>query len=383
MIRVLHLSHTNIEQDGRILKEMSALEDAGDYDLHAIGIRSEVGSSRSNKLPRAEIRLLAIRSMRARWMPAFIRHPVNLLEVTIRFWWNGRRCRPSVVHCHDATALPAAILIKATTGARLVYDAHELESRKNGQSKAHSILTYACERMAWPFVDHFISVSGSILAWYERTLGHKPMTLVLNSPERSGEVAAGNRDQRFRRMFSIPEDRLVFVYVGVLGPGRGVDIVLSAFSSEQVQSHVVFLGYGDLRGRILEVASEAPNVHLHDPVAHEEVVPLLRGADIGLCIIENVSLSDYYCLPNKLFEYAFAGLPVLASRFPELEIAIEKYRLGRCTGVDAESVVTAVIEMERHRPLPSPVDLTDLSWQEQAANLVSAYRALVGESRTS
>ena len=38
----------------------------------------------------------------------------------------------------------------------------------------------------------------------------------------------------------------------------------------------------------------------------KKLTNLIKEADVGLCLVENVSLSDYYCLPNKLFEYAFA-----------------------------------------------------------------------------
>ena len=47
-----------------------------------------------------------------------------------------------------------------------------------------------------------------------------------------------------------------------------------------------------------------------------------------MCLIQNVSLSDYYCLPNKLFEYCFAEIPVLASNFPDISQTVEKYDLS-------------------------------------------------------
>ena len=70
------------------------------------------------------------------------------------------------------------------------------------------------------------------------------------------------------------------------------------------------------------------NIHLHKKVPHNQVVNLIKSADVGICIIENVSLSDYYCLPNKLFEYSFAGLRVIGSDFPEISNYILSNKLG-------------------------------------------------------
>jgi hypothetical protein len=70
---------------------------------------------------------------------------------------------------------------------------------------------------------------------------------------------------------------------------------------------VVFLGYGELSQDLKRLAAEHPNIHVHDAVPHSQVVPIAQSADFGLCLVQDVSLSDYYCLPNKLFEYYFAG----------------------------------------------------------------------------
>ena len=61
------------------------------------------------------------------------------------------------------------------------------------------------------------------------------------------------------------------------------------------------------------------------PVPSDQVTLYAASADLGIAPIENVCLSYYYCSPNKLFEYLLAGLPVIASDFPEMRHIIDKY----------------------------------------------------------
>ena len=68
--------------------------------------------------------------------------------------------------------------------------------------------------------------------------------------------------------------------------------------------HIVYLGYGSEKTNYLSY-QKYNNIHIHDAAEHQQVVSLAQSADVGLCLIENISLSDYYCLPNKLFEYIF------------------------------------------------------------------------------
>ena len=87
------------------------------------------------------------------------------------------------MHCHDTLVLPIGLLVKFLTGAKLIYDAHELESNKNLQSNLNSSVTKFIEFTSWRFVDLFISVSPSICKWYEENLGEKRNVVILNSPE--------------------------------------------------------------------------------------------------------------------------------------------------------------------------------------------------------
>ncbi len=383
MTTVLVLTHTDIRSDSRILKEMEALATAP-LGLRVVGYGVEVedGAVRSAPPEGVELTNVPLWSAHLAGLPRPLRYALVMVELVIRLTLLGRRTGAAVVHCHDTMVLPAGLILKVLLHATLVYDAHELESDKNGSSRALQLATIAVESLAWPHVDLFISVSPAIVDWYHRRFGARRSIVVLNSPRIASAAGDAGDSRDLRSRFAIPAHSIVFLYVGILGPGRGLHQLMSSFADATGSSHLVVVGYGELRDEILAASRKNPRIHLHDPVPHAEVVALVRSADVGLCIIENVSLSDYLCLPNKLFEYAFAGVPVLASDFPELKRVVEQYRLGLCTAVEPEAIREAIRRCEAS-PLPRiTTSVADLSWDAQEAVLTSAYRELLSGRRS-
>jgi glycosyltransferase involved in cell wall biosynthesis len=296
----------------------------------------------------------------------------------------GLKIKPNIIHCHDTFALLSGYILKMALGCQLIYDAHELESDKNMQSKLLSIATLFIEKFCWNKINLLISVSDAILEWYDKNLGHKPGLLVLNSPIINGAIGLGidsiAHEHYFHHKYKIPPGSLVFIYLGMLSRGRGIEIILDAFASGPEDAHVVFMGDGILDSLICKYASLNTNIHLHPAVAHDKVVPLVSQADYGLCIIENTSLSDYYCLPNKLFEYCFSGLPVLASNFPEMKKIVDEYSLGFCCPPNSIDVTHAIANFVLARPPKLSVDLDELSWDAQARHLKNAYLKIIASN---
>lgn len=379
---ILHISHTDISSDSRILKELNALASVNKYEISAIGYKIDENSVQTEKEQPFKLKTLKLRTRSITFLPRGIRYALNMLEMTLQLSFLGIRARPKIIHSHDTMVLLAAVLIKVFTGAKLVYDAHELESDKNGQTKLLSIFTIAIEKLCWSKVDLLISVSDSINRWYEDNIGYKSNIVVLNSPEIKGNEQLASqhnfKEDYFHKKFDIELGRKIFIYVGILSEGRGIQQCLQAFVDSQFDADLVFIGYGPLQEQINQYTKKFNNIHLHEPVAHEMVVPLIKNADMGLCLIENVSLSDYYCLPNKLFEYCFAGLPVLASDFPDIRHMVEKYKLGLCTEVSSIQINRAISQAMSN---PCPIittDLTDLSWETQAKKIINSYEQILG-----
>jgi glycosyltransferase involved in cell wall biosynthesis len=374
MKKILHITHTDIQTDSRILKEMESLAKVG-YELNGLGIQLEEGAAKTNLAFNAKIEALKLHSRQFKFMPRTLRHTISLFELLLKILPRAVKLKPDVVHCHDTLVLPLGMLIKIITGAKLIYDAHELESDRNGITKLQGKLTLYVEKFLWNLVDGLIVVSPSIEKWYLDNIGFKKSAVVLNSPLFDG--VNKSKQNYLREKFKIRSDELIFIYIGILGVGRGLDNLIQAFSNKNVKSHIVFLGFGDYSERLKKLADEKSNFHFHEAVPHSQVVPIAMSANYGLCLIEKISLSDYLCLPNKLFEYCFAGLPILASNFPDIRKIIEEYSVGECCEIDVLSIIDAVKKMEISSDKYFTKNLEFLSWQEQEKNLIDLYNKII------
>lgn len=136
--------------------------------------------------------------------------------------------------------------------------------------------------------------------------------LVRNLPELSPITI----DPTFRKRFGIAEGENVFVYVGGLQKGRGIGAFIEVLPSIDETSKFVIIGDGAER-KMLESLADAlikkGRVIFTGAIDSEEILPMLTACDVGVSLIEPVSLSYQYALPSKVFEYMAAGLTVLSS----------------------------------------------------------------------
>lgn len=96
------------------------------------------------------------------------------------------------------------------------------------------------------------------------------------------------------------------------------------------------MGSGQLERRIVEAGKQfnparpqnKPAIAMIPPAPYAKLASWTSGATLGAIPYENTSLNHLYCSPNKLWEYPNAGVPILATRLPEMEKMIEQYGTG-------------------------------------------------------
>ena len=246
------------------------------------------------------------------------------------------------VNPHSVTALPMAVAIKLVNRCPLVYDTHELETESAESRGPRKLLYKAIERLFMPFVDVISVVSDGCAGWYRQRYPSKKVWVVKNFPKACDRRIV--RSDIFRKYFALDEKDILFIYQGMIGKWRGIEILLNVFRRVDPSKHIVFMGYGsdEYLGKIAQAGRETPNIHFYPGVDPSQVVQYTSGADVGIALIENSCASYYYSLPNKLLESLSAGSPVIVSDFPDMRSLIDEYDCGWKVEVAEDQVLHLV-----------------------------------------
>jgi glycosyltransferase involved in cell wall biosynthesis len=240
----------------------------------------------------------------------------RLAARTLRLRRAGRRLGHfDVVHANDVDTLPAGWLL-ARSGARLVYDAHELYSEfEPDPPRLQRAVSSALERALARRADAVVTVSEPLADELVRRLhlGERP-AVVLNAPELVpvDPRPAGNGPLRV-------------VYQGAFGSGRPLEDLLDAAAlapSVRLTIRVVRLSPAAIRAEVGR-RGLAERVEVAEPVPPTELVQALAGHEVGVIFDRPVTRNSELSAPNKLFEYVMAGLAVVAPRLPGLTALLD------------------------------------------------------------
>jgi glycosyltransferase involved in cell wall biosynthesis len=300
---------------------------------------------------------------------------------------------PDVVHSHDLPALGVAVRYtwRAKTAgreARVVLDAIEDWAglpyyRYITPRYLAAMLEYEAEYIGG--CDAVITVSRMVAdALVARHPSLPTPTLVMSCP-RAGTQVAAHLD--LREELGVAADVPLVLYSGGINAARGLDIAIDALPLlPGWHLGIVALPYPhqmepDLRARAAGLGV-ADRVSFAPPVPGPEIVSYLSGADIGILPASNEFANLRAAMPNKLFEYLNAGLPVVSSDLPEMAAFLERYDVGTSFAYPSvEGFAQAVLEA--HRRMPEGVDarrreaLGDtIEWESQEKALWDAYLGL-------
>jgi glycosyltransferase involved in cell wall biosynthesis len=245
----------------------------------------------------------------------------RLLARSARLWRAGRGVPDvDVVHANDLDTLPAGFALARSAGARLVYDAHELysEFEKPTPRLARRLLLMLEGSLARR-ADAVVTVSDGVARELQTRLRLAELPLVVTNAPASAEIAPTTSS----------EGPLRAVYQGGLGPGRGLDDLLTAAGAEDVMlSMRIRMADPDALREIVASRGLSDRVRVLDPVPPAEVLGALDEFDVGVIFDRPQSRNSDLSLPNKFFEYLMAGLAVVAPHLETIGPVVEGEGLG-------------------------------------------------------
>ncbi len=232
---------------------------------------------------------------------------------------------------NDLDTLPANYLVSVLRKKLLVYDSHEyytgvpeLEHRPIVKS-----IWKAIERWIFPGLKIIITVNDSIANLYGKEYG-KQLVVIRNVPIVTVQSAAVNKSV-LRSQLGLPLDKKLVILQGSgINVQRGAEeAVISLRYLDDV--NLILLGGGDVLPALnaLVIQYQLEDKIIFKPrMPYQDMMQYTAASDLGLTFDKDTNLNYRFSLPNKIFDYIQAGIPVLASRLPEVAKVITTYDIG-------------------------------------------------------
>jgi glycosyltransferase involved in cell wall biosynthesis len=267
----------------------------------------------------------------------FRRTALFYAEFNIRLFFRLYANRADIYLGNDLDVMPATMLVARLRKKPLVYDSHEYFLGVAGmeQKPLRRSIWKMIENRVFSRLTHIYTVSESIRDLYSDTY-HKKLSVVRNLPLLYPIVPdfTPQESQWIRSIdLKIPENKNLLIFQGAgINMSRGAEeLVQSMIFLDAADFHLLIVGGGDVFGKLEKMIGFhqlSEKITLVPKIPFAVLSHFTRKAQLGLSIDKPFVLNHKFSLPNKLFEYLHAGVPVLASRLVEQEKIINRYDVG-------------------------------------------------------
>ena len=237
-----------------------------------------------------------------------------------------------LIFSNDLDTLPACWLASKLRGTKLVYDSHEYYTgvpELEGRPMVRRIWK-TIERIIFPKLKTVITVNESIANLYRKEYGNE-IHVIRNVPMQSAfQPTNSDREEIRRKMGVTASEKLLILQGSGINRDRGAEEAVMAMQYMQ-QAKLVLLGGGDVVKELEHLAASCgvtDKVLFLPRMPYEEMMKYTAACDLGLTFDKNTNINYRFSLPNKIFDYIRAGIPVMASRLPEVEKIVDGYGIG-------------------------------------------------------
>ena len=292
---------------------------------------------------------------------------------------SSNRVPPAAVVAADLYSLVPVCLYQ--TSCKIIYDSREIYSELavHYKSPLKKIIIKLVESFCLKKVSTIITTAPSDQKYLKNIYTQFPnitYEIIYNYPR---NIFVNKKTNYLKSRFNISSKKILLLYQGVLQEGRGIKQLFKIIKNLK-NSVGIIIGDGEKKAdyeRFVQHAQLNNQIYFISRVPYMELLEITSSADIGIALIKPVGLSNKFALPNKLFEYAAAGLPCLVSNLPNMKCFVDKYSLGKAVNpYSLSDQIQAINQLKLYDKtlfFPNNSKIKNLFWQSQSETFYKIF----------
>ncbi|OSY87253.1 hypothetical protein WH52_12390 [Tenacibaculum holothuriorum] len=297
------------------------------------------------------------------------------VEYNIRLFFFLLFSKKDIVLANDLDTLLPNYLISKLQKTPLVFDSHELFS------EIPELVNKPFKKRVWKSLENYIipklkntyTVCNSIAKHYD-SLYHTNFRVLRNVPHQKRGIVKSD-------ITSITKGKKIILYQGAVNIGRGIELMMETV--KLLDDYILLIvGSGDIIKTLQEktmIENLQNKVVFLGKITPNELQKITPNATVGLSLEEDLGLNYRYALPNKLFDYIQAEVPVITSNLPEMKQIVTKYNVGEILTERTPEKLSSLIEKVANTDYSKNLEKakSELIWKNEEKVLIDIFKNLV------
>lgn len=308
--------------------------------------------------------------------------PLFYFSLTFTFFFRLLFSKFDIIYANDLDTLLPAYLVSKLRRKVLIYDTHEYftgvpELVKRPRIRA---IWKSIESYIFPKLKYVFTVNKSIADLYASEYKVEPLVM-RNIPIAEEVQLISNRME-----LGLPENKYLIIL-----QGNGINIDRGAEEAVEMMKYLddsalIIVGSGD----VIPILENTVNQEkLQDKVLffsrrpYKELAQFTLNCDLGLSLDKPTNINYQLSLPNKLFDYIRAEIPVLASNLVEVSNVVNKFEVGEIAlNCEPNYLALKVKTLKNNKPLQDIYKANckkaklQLTWENESKTLLNLLTQL-------
>jgi len=278
--------------------------------------------------------------------------------------------------CIDLDTIIPVWLVSVIRNKKRVYDAHEYFSQQKEIVSRPGIykIWHWIEKKFVPLFPNGYTVGYKIAAEFKQ-IYKVNYEVIRNMPLLKPITQfATNRCEKY------------ILYQGAVNEARGLEYLIPAM--KEVDATLLIYGDGNFMGqtkRLVESNNLSDKVFLKGKLLPEDLDSITSLAYVGVNLVENIGLNQYYSLANKFFDYIHHLVPQVTMDFPEYKSINDEFDVGLLLkDLDQATISNSLNRLLKDQALHEKIQRNcklareQLNWQQEEKKLFAFYHRFLG-----